>query len=114
MSRPACATSRSAIACSTIAFTGQLRGATPSLQRVTAPKHDRERSRYHRNIRVEGNTFRVFDPRIVNLYCVDGFVFTQDNVIEYTDDYPVLPGEKRNFITRNCDNIVIEKEQTDK
>ena len=78
------------------------------------PKHDRERSRYHRNIRVEGNTFRVFDPRIVNLYCVDGFVFTQDNVIEYTDDYPVLSGEKRNFITRNCDNIVIEKEQTDK
>ena len=63
---------------------------------------------------VEGNTFRVFDPRIVNLYCVDGFVFTQDNVIEYTDDYPVLSGEKRNFITRNCDNIVIEKEQTDK
>lgn len=75
---------------------------------------DRETSRYHRNIRVEGNTFRVFDPRIVNLYCVDGFVFTQDNVIEYTDDYPVLSGEKRNFITRNCDNIVIEKEQTDK
>ena len=49
-----------------------------------------------------------------SLYCVDGFVFTQDNVIEYTDDYPVLSGEKRNFITRNCDNIVIEKEQTDK
>lgn len=78
------------------------------------PKHDREQSRYHRNIRVEGNTFRGFDPRIVNLYCVDGFVFTRDNAIEYTDDYSDLSGKKRNFIIRNCDNIVIEKEQIDK
>ena len=75
---------------------------------------DRETSRYHRNIRVEGNTFRVFDPRIVNLYCVDGFVFTRDNVIEYTDDYPYVLDEKRNFITRNCDRVVVDKKQTDK
>ena len=72
---------------------------------------DRETSR---NIRVEGNTFRVFDPRIVNLYCVDGFVFTRDNVIEYTDDYPYVLDEKRNFITRNCDRVVVDKKQTDK
>ena len=59
---------------------------------------------------MRGNTFRGFDPRIVNLYCVDGFVFTRDNVIEYTDDYSDLSEKKRNFIIRNCDNIVIEKE----
>ena len=90
--------------------------ANPKRYRViVSSDRDRVEERIgFRNIRVEGNTFRVFDPRIVNLYCVDGFVFTQDNVIEYTDDYPVLSGEKRNFITRNCDNIVIEKEQTDK
>lgn len=49
---------------------------------------ERRQSRYHRNIRVENNVFRGFDPRIVSLYCVDGFVFTADNRIEHTDDYP--------------------------
>ena len=71
------------------------------------PKHDRERSRYHRNIRVEGNTFRVFDPRIVNLYCVDGFLFRR-NKIESTSDYPVVDARAERFVTRNCDNVVIE------
>ncbi len=70
------------------------------MQRGNGPKHDRERSRYHRNIRVEGNTFRVFDPRIVNLYCVDGFVFTRDNVIEYTDDYPRFTSTKSAISSR--------------
>ena len=68
---------------------------------------DRETSRYHRNIRVEGNTFRVFDPRIVNLYCVDGFLFRR-NKIEFTSDYPVVDGQAERFVTRNCDNVVIE------
>ena len=68
---------------------------------------NRETSRYHRNIRVEGNTFRVFDPRIVNLYCVDGFLFRR-NKIEPTTDYPVVDAQAERFITRNCDNVVIE------
>lgn len=71
---------------------------------------ERETSRYHRNIRVEGNTFRVFDPRIANLYCVDGFTFTADNRIERTQDYPYSHKEKRSFVVENCDNIVIEKQ----
>lgn len=65
----------------------------------------RRTSRYHRNIRVEGNTFRVFDPRIVDLYCVDGFRFAPDNRIEYTDDYPSDADRSRNFRTEDCDRI---------
>ncbi|WP_196017021.1 right-handed parallel beta-helix repeat-containing protein [Alistipes senegalensis] len=68
-----------------------------------------ETCRYHRNIRVEGNTFRIFDPRIVNLYCTDGFVFTADNVIEHTDAYPYRSDETRSFVTDHCSNISIEK-----
>ena len=68
---------------------------------------NRETSRYHRNIRVEGNTFRVFDPRIINLYCVDGFLFRR-NKIEFTSDYPVVDARAERFVTRNCDNVVIE------
>ena len=67
---------------------------------------ERDNCRYHKNIRVEGNTFRVFDPRIVNLYCVDGFEFTPDNKIEMTTDYVYGLDETRNFvIADNCDNI---------
>lgn len=68
----------------------------------------RDHSRYHRNIVVGGNTFRVFDPRIVNLYCVDGFRFAADNVIEYTEAYPYMQQQTRNFVTEHCDNVVIE------
>lgn len=67
----------------------------------------RENSRYHRNIKVKGNTFRVFDPRIVNLYCVDGFEFTPDNKIIMTKDYPYGLEETRNFVQENCSNIKI-------
>lgn len=66
----------------------------------------RDDCRYHKNIKVEKNIFRVFDPRIINLYCVDGFVFTPDNRIEMTDDYEYGREETRNFvIADNCDNI---------
>ena len=70
---------------------------------------NREASRYHRIIRVEGNTFRVFDSRIINLYCVDGFCFTADNHIEQTEDYPGVYDELRHFVTAQCDHINIKK-----
>lgn len=62
---------------------------------------------YHRNIIVEDNIFRVFDPRILNLYSVDGLVY-RNNTIEMTDAYPYNGKEKENFVYRNCRNIVIE------
>lgn len=71
---------------------------------------ERENSRYHQNVRVEGNTFRVFDPRILNLYCVDGVSFTSDNVIEMTTpaEYKYLDSEKRYFVFENCDNVTVD------
>lgn len=72
---------------------------------------DREHSRYHRNIRVEGNTFRVFDPRIINLYCVNGFRFTSDNRIEQTGDYPGVFDELRCFVTTQCDDVMIDRDK---
>ncbi|MCM1501954.1 MAG: right-handed parallel beta-helix repeat-containing protein [Bacteroidales bacterium] len=62
---------------------------------------------YHRNILIEDNVFRVFDPRILNLFSVDGVTF-RNNVIEMTEDYPYKGKETRNFIYDNCRNIVIE------
>lgn len=51
-------------------------------------REDRAVSRYNRNIRVENNTFRVFDGApLVDFYCVDGFVW-RGNKIEKTSDYP--------------------------
>lgn len=68
---------------------------------------DHASCRYHKNIKVENNTFRVFDPRIVYLYCVDGFEFTPDNRIEMTDDYVYAREETRNFVATDCDNITL-------
>ena len=56
---------------------------------------------------VENNVFRVFDPRIVNLYYVDGFTF-RDNKIEMTADYPYSGDVKDHFIYKNSKNIVIK------
>lgn len=66
---------------------------------------DTKGPRYHRNIKVVGNTFRIFDPRIANLYSVDGFEFTPDNRIVMTSDYPYRGKETRRFVFRDCDNI---------
>ena len=69
----------------------------------------RQASRYHRNIRVEGNLFRVFDPRIVNLYCVDGFRFSEDNRIVRTQDYPAVFDPKLHFLFDQCDRVEIPR-----
>ena len=69
---------------------------------------DRTGARYHRNILVEGNTFRVSDPRIVHIYSVDGFRFTRDNVIEHTDEYPCAQEEAEAFVVDQCDRVEIE------
>lgn len=65
----------------------------------------RDDCRYHKKIKVSGNTFRVFDPRIVNIYCVDGFEFAPDNKIEMTDAYVYGREETRNFVSTDSDNV---------
>lgn len=66
----------------------------------------RETSRYHSNITVEGNTFNTFDPRILNLYCVDGITY-RDNKVILNNDYEYdRQGEA--FSTENCSNVNLE------
>ena len=64
-------------------------------------------SRYHSNITIEGNTFNTFDPRILNLYCVDGVTYRGNKVI-LNNEYVYDPqGEP--FTVEDCDNVSIEE-----
>lgn len=65
---------------------------------------DKENSRYHKNIKVYDNIFKCFDPRIINIYCVDGFDF-YDNIIIKTNDYQYGGSETNSFLFNNCSNI---------
>lgn len=69
---------------------------------------DREMSRYHRNIKVQNNLFKIFDPCIAYLYCVDGFTF-KDNTIEESDKYKYIRDETRRFAIENCSHVDIEE-----
>ena len=55
-----------------------------------APEH-RAGNDFHRGIRIEGNTFDAFDPRLVWARCVDGLTF-QNNTVRPSTAYPVQPG----------------------
>jgi len=67
----------------------------------------REESRYHRNIVIENNTIKAFDPRMVNLYCVDGFLF-QNNRIEKTQAYPQRFNDAEPFVVTFSDHVTIK------
>lgn len=69
--------------------------------------HKPEKSRYHRNITVENNKFRTFDPRILNLFCVDSITY-RNNTVEMTEDYKYNRSETNPFVIKNCDNVSIE------
>ncbi len=66
----------------------------------------RKTSRYHSNITVEGNTFNTFDPRILNLYCVDGITYRHNKVILNNDYEYDRQGEA--FSTENCSNVNLD------
>ncbi|MCX6327028.1 MAG: right-handed parallel beta-helix repeat-containing protein [Bacteroidia bacterium] len=68
---------------------------------------DFEASRYNKNIKITGNTFRTFDDvLLLDLYCVDGLIW-KDNKVERTKDYPVVHENPELFRMKNCDNIKI-------
>lgn len=83
-------------------------GEVPALLSA-ADSHAADKS-LHRNIQVDGNLFRVFDPRIVNLYCVDGFQFSASNRIVRTSDYPATFDPKLHFVFDQCDHIEIPRQ----
>lgn len=70
---------------------------------------DKETSRYNRNVRIEGNTFRVFDDAsLLNAYCVDGLLW-RSNTVEKTTAYPARKPASKRFAISHCDNVRIEE-----
>ena len=69
-------------------------------------------SRYNRNIMIENNTFKIFNPCILSMYSVDNLTF-RNNKIEKTTDYEFLEWFRnmnlQNFMITNSSNINIEK-----
>lgn len=66
-----------------------------------------EMEHYHKNIRIEGNTFRTFHPFLVNGLLVDGIAFTNNN-FEKTDTYPVHEDLPHAIRLTHCDDVTIE------
>jgi hypothetical protein len=71
-------------------------------------KDFRKSSRYNKNIVIENNEFRVFDPRILNVYCVDNLIF-KDNKIVKSIEYPAQNINAEPYIVENSSNVDIEK-----
>lgn len=67
----------------------------------------KKESRYHRNIIVENNVFEIFDSRVINLYCVDGFIFRNNRII-LSDKYKKYGDPEKYFVYEYCDNILFE------
>lgn len=68
----------------------------------------REISRYNRNILIEDNLFKVFTPRILNMYSVDGLKY-RNNRIENTSDYKMEDTNPEPFVVLYSSNVEIEK-----
>jgi hypothetical protein len=68
---------------------------------------EQENSRYHKNIVIENNTFRTFDPRILYLCCFDGITY-RNNKIEPSTDYEFGRDVKEPFVIKHCDRVNIE------
>lgn len=69
---------------------------------------NKKASRYHHNIRVEKNVFRTYDPRILYLYSVDGFIF-KNNTMEKTNAYLYTRSETRPFVVTDSSNVKISE-----
>lgn len=71
-------------------------------------REDRENSRYNRNVRIENNTFRIYDDMtLLNAYCVDGLTW-ENNSVEKTTAYPKLADQRERFVVNYCDNVSID------
>jgi hypothetical protein len=64
-------------------------------------------SRYNKNIVIENNEIRSFDPRILNIFSVDNLIFRNNKVFKSTD-YPVQNVNDPPFVVTNSSNVHIE------
>ena len=70
-------------------------------------REDKETSRYNRNVRVEGNTFRMYDQGLLlNAYCVDGLIW-RNNQVEQTSAYPAREADQERYQVQFCDHVEI-------
>ena len=69
--------------------------------------HRRARTVYHRNIRIENNTFRAFDPRLLRAHGVAGLVM-KNNRLETTNDYPATAKNEEFFAVEGCPDADLE------
>ena len=60
---------------------------------------------YHRNVRIENNTFETFDVPLVYAISVDGLTF-KGNKVKYNRDY--AGWNKEPFVLRRCSGVKIE------
>jgi hypothetical protein len=67
----------------------------------------RDKSRYNRNIVIENNVFKQFDPRILNIYSVDGLTFKDNTIVPSTSYKSAYPGANP-FVVNNSAHIVIQ------
>jgi hypothetical protein len=70
-------------------------------------KFDPELARYHRNIRIEGNTFKTFDKWLVNAMSIDGLIIKGNKIIK-TDAYPPYQNASGPFVIKDSLNVEIE------
>lgn len=72
-------------------------------------RRDADRSRYNRNIKVYGNTFKMFDDALLlHAYGVENLDW-DNNVIEKTGGYRAMRSNESLFKVENCDNITINQ-----
>ena len=67
----------------------------------------RKTSRYNSNIVIEGNTFMIFNPRLINAYGVDKLVF-KGNIIQHTTAYKNLFPAAEAFEIKDCDRVDVQ------
>ena len=72
----------------------------------------RDSNDYNQNVVIKNNLFRIFDPRVLNVYAVKGLTF-QNNKIEKTTDYLSKFIPEQSFIIDGCTNVDIQKDNLD-
>ncbi len=70
-------------------------------------KTTRSSTRYNKNILIENNVFKIFDPRIINIYSVDNLVF-RNNILMKSKDYLFNMTALEPFTISESSNIHIE------
>ena len=64
-------------------------------------------SRYNRNIVIENNEIRSFDPRVLNIYSVDSLTY-RNNKVNKSTDYPEQNANAAPFNVKSSSNVKTE------